>query len=52
MNEIPNHIQTKATTVKLKDGMYNQRAYVADWFKPARTVSTIGWITPKSIPNH
>lgn len=40
MTNIPNHIQTRATTVKLKDGMYNQRAYVADWAKPARTVCT------------
>ncbi|MEK4267926.1 DNA cytosine methyltransferase [Bacillus sp. FSL W8-0940] len=40
MTNISNHIQTKATTVKLKDGMYNQRAYVADWSKPARTVCT------------
>jgi DNA (cytosine-5)-methyltransferase 1 len=34
------HIQTQATTVKKLDGIYNQRAYKADWEKPAKTVCT------------
>lgn len=40
MTGVFNHIQTRSTTVKLKDGVYNQRAYIADWTKPARTVCT------------
>ncbi|WP_268431077.1 DNA cytosine methyltransferase [Bacillus sp. Tg11] len=40
MTHVFNHIQTRSTTVKLKDGVYNQRAYIADWTKPARTVCT------------
>lgn len=34
------HIQTKATTVKRTEGVYNQRAYKADWDTPAKTVCT------------
>lgn len=34
------HIQTQATTVKRTEGVYNQRAYKADWDTPAKTVCT------------
>ncbi|MEK5395998.1 DNA cytosine methyltransferase [Paenibacillus sp. FSL K6-2859] len=34
------HTQTKATTVKRTEGVYNQRAYKADWDTPAKTVCT------------
>ncbi|MFK4473716.1 DNA (cytosine-5)-methyltransferase 1 [Paenibacillus sp. RC73] len=34
------HIQTQATTVKRAEGIYNQRAYKADWDTPAKTVCT------------
>jgi DNA (cytosine-5)-methyltransferase 1 len=32
------HIQTQATTVKRAEGIYNQRAYKADWDTPGATV--------------
>ncbi|MGP0579171.1 DNA cytosine methyltransferase [Paenibacillus peoriae] len=35
------HIQTQATTVKRTEGIYNQRAYKANWDTPAKTVCTI-----------
>ncbi|MFD1267592.1 DNA cytosine methyltransferase [Paenibacillus motobuensis] len=34
------HTQTRATTVRWTEGVYNQRAYKADWDTPARTVCT------------
>lgn len=34
------HVQTIATTVKPNQSLSNQRSYVADWDKPARTVNT------------
>ncbi|MEI2280709.1 DNA cytosine methyltransferase [Paenibacillus polysaccharolyticus] len=34
------HVQTRATTVKRTEGVYNQRAYKADWSNPAKTVCT------------
>ncbi|MEK4360839.1 DNA cytosine methyltransferase [Paenibacillus sp. FSL M7-1455] len=34
------HVQTQATTVKRTEGVYNQRAYKAEWDAPAKTVCT------------